>query len=183
MKYVFGIAGLDQIFAQYPFRSLVLLRRLNTVDNGDRMLIRISSCISALVLALTLTACATTGPQSNEVEIRSGVIEQITPVELASNHHSGIGAVVGGLAGLGIGSLIGAGTGRDVAMVLGTVGGAFAGNEVQKKNEQPVPGQQIIVRTGHGVLVSVSQSVDSRLYRGQSVYIEGSGEGARVVPR
>jgi len=58
--------------------------------------------------------------------------------------------VVGGLAGLGFGSLIGAGTGRDVAMVLGTVGGAFAGNEVQKKYDQPVAGQQIVVRTSNG---------------------------------
>ena len=147
------------------------------------MLNRISSCISALVLALTLAACATTGPQSYDVEIRTGVIEQVTQVELASNHHSGVGAVVGGLAGLGIGSLIGAGTGRDVAMVLGAVGGAYAGNEVQKKNDQPVPGQQIIVRTSRGVLVSVTQPVDSRLFKGQGVYIEGSGDGARVVPR
>lgn len=144
---------------------------------------KISSYLSALVLALALGACATPGQQAGQMEIRSGVIEQITAVELPSNQHRGVGAVVGGLAGLGIGSLIGAGTGRDVAMVLGTVGGAFAGNEVQKKYEKPVPGQQIIVRTGSGVLVSVTQPVDPGLRQGQRVYIEGSGEDARVVAR
>jgi outer membrane lipoprotein SlyB len=91
--------------------------------------------------------------------------------------------VVGGLAGLGIGSLIGGGTGRDVAMVLGTVGGAVIGNEVQKRNDRPVLGQQIIVRTSSGVLVSITQPASATLKVGQRVYIEGSGDGARVVPQ
>jgi len=142
---------------------------------------KITAYVSAVFLALTLTACATTSP--GEVEIRSGVIEQITVVDLPSNQHAGVGAVVGGLAGLGIGSLIGGGTGRDVAMVLGTVGGAFAGNAVQKHYDKPVQGQQIIVRTTSGVLVSISQPTNPGLRQGQRVYIEGSGEDARVVAR
>jgi len=91
--------------------------------------------------------------------------------------------VIGGLGGLGIGSLIGAGTGRDVAMVLGTLGGAVMGNNVQKKYDQPEAGQQIIVRVSSGVLVIVTQPVDSRLQQGMPVYIEGNGDGARVIPR
>ena len=98
---------------------------------------RLSIGVAALALVFALGACTTTGQyyggqQYNQAEIRSGVIEQITPVEIASNQHSGVGAVVGGLVGLGIGSLIGGGTGRDVAMVAGTIGGAYVGNEVQK---------------------------------------------------
>jgi outer membrane lipoprotein SlyB len=144
---------------------------------------KIASYFPVLALIVFLTACATPGQQSGDMEIRTGVIEQITPIEISSNQHAGVGAVVGGVAGLGIGSLIGAGTGRDVAMVLGAVGGAFAGNAVQKKYDQPVPGQQIIVRTSNGVLVSVTQPANANLIKGQRVYIEGSGEGARVVPR
>jgi len=68
-------------------------------------------------------------------------------------------------------------------MVLGTLGGALTGNEIQKKRDQPEPGQQIIVRVTSGVLVMVTQPVDSRLRQGQPVYIEGSGDGARVIPR
>jgi len=153
------------------------------------MLQKIASRLLASALALILTACAAPGTQqggmdkSGETEIRAGVIEQITSVQIQSNHHAGVGAVVGGLTGLGLGSLIGGGSGRDVAMVLGTVGGAFAGNEIQKKNDQPVPGQQIIVRTSHGVLVSVTQPANPNLFNGQRVYIEGNGDGARVVPR
>ena len=144
---------------------------------------KFASYLSALALAVMLTACATPGQQPGEMDIRTGIIEQINVAQLQSNHHAGVGAVVGGIAGLGLGSLIGAGTGRDVAMVLGTVGGAFAGNEIQKKYDQPVPGQQIIVRTTNGVLISVTQATNPNLFKGQRVYVEGSGDGARVVPR
>jgi outer membrane lipoprotein SlyB len=118
-----------------------------------------------------------------EVEIRQGVIEQITATQIQSNHHRGVGAVVGGLGGLGIGSLIGGGTGREVAMVVGTIGGALAGNAVQKKHDQPQSAQQVIVRVKSGVLVAITQPVDARLAVGRRVYIEGNGEGARVVPQ
>jgi outer membrane lipoprotein SlyB len=141
------------------------------------------SCVMSVALVSMLFACAAVGTQSGSAEIRSGVIEQITEVQIKSSHHKGVGAVVGGVAGLGLGSLIGAGTGRDVAMVLGAVGGALAGHEVQKKYDKPVPGQQIIVRTTSGVLVSVTQPVSPGLSKGQKVYIEGNGEGAKVLPQ
>ena len=147
------------------------------------MIQRITSYISAMALALTLAACAAPGGGPGEMEIRTGTIEQITPVQIKSNQHTGVGAVVGGLAGLGIGSLIGAGTGRDVAMVVGTIGGAVVGNKVQQHYNQPVAGQQIIVRTSNGVLVSVTQPANPNLRQGQRVYVEGSGEDARVVLR
>ncbi len=68
-------------------------------------------------------------------------------------------------------------------MVLGAVGGAFSGNAVQKKYDQPVAGQQVVVRVNNGVLVSISQPTNANLFNGQRVYIQGSGDGARVVPR
>jgi outer membrane lipoprotein SlyB len=135
------------------------------------------------VLALGITACAAPGAQPGEMEIRRGTIEQINAVQIQTNQHQGLGAVVGGLAGLGIGSLIGGGTGRDVAMVAGTIGGALIGNEVQKKHDQPIPGQQVFVRTSSGVLVSITQPSNAALRVGQRVYIEGNGEGARVMPQ
>ena len=147
------------------------------------MIKQFSTWITAVALALFMSACAAPGNAPGEVEIRSGVIEQITQVELSNKTPAGVGAVVGGLAGLGIGSLIGAGTGRDVAMVLGTVGGAIAGNQVQKHYDRPEAGQQIIVRLTSGVLVSVTQPANPNLFQGQKVFVEGSGQDARVVPR
>ena len=137
----------------------------------------------AALLVMALVATSALAQTGGETEIRQGVVEQITNTQITSNHHRGVGAVVGGLAGLGIGSLVGGGTGRDVAMVVGTIGGALTGNEVQKKHDQPVPAQQVIVRVKSGVLVAVTQPVDSRLKTGHKVYIEGNGEGARVVPQ
>lgn len=142
-----------------------------------------ASLAAAALLAGCLLGEAALAQPPGEVEIRQGVIEQIADVKLQSNHHRGVGAIVGGLGGLGIGSLIGGGTGRDVAMVAGTLGGALLGNHVQKRYDQPLPGQQVIVRVKSGVLVQVTQPADSRLRTGQSVYIEGNGDGARVVPR
>jgi len=152
-------------------------------DDGRSFMNRVLKQVATGVLVVTLAACAAPGPQPGEMEIRRGVIEQINSVQIDSNHHQGVGAVAGGLAGLGIGSLIGAGTGRDVAMVLGTLGGALIGNEVQKKHDRPVVGQQVIVRTSNGVLVSVTQPASSNLRVGQRVYIEGNGDGARVIPQ
>jgi outer membrane lipoprotein SlyB len=147
------------------------------------MLNRLSSYTFATLLSCMMIAGQASGQQPGAMEVRQGVIEQITPVQLQSNQHRGVGAIVGGLGGLGIGSLIGGGTGRDVAMVAGALGGALFGNEIQKKHDQPVPGQQVIVRVTSGVLVAVTQPVDLSLRTGQRVYIEGSGEGARVIPQ
>ena len=145
------------------------------------MLKRLSSYVLAGLLGLLLIAGPASAQQPGAMEIRQGVIEQITQMELPTNHHRGLGAVIGGLGGLGIGSLIGGGTGRDVAMVAGTLGGALFGNDLQKKYDQPVPGQQIIVRLKSGVLVAITQPLDPNLRVGQRVYVEGAGEGARVI--
>ena len=147
------------------------------------MLKRLARNFAPFVLILVLAACAGPGPsvQPDAVEVRTGVIEQITPTQITSNQHSGVGAVLGGLIGIGIGSQIGHGSGRDVAMVAGAIGGGLLGNEMQKKHDQPIAAQQIVVRTGSGVLVVVTQPVDPTLYVGQRVIIQGNGEGAFVT--
>src|ERR1700742_5133651 len=97
--------------------------------------------LMAIVMALVLAACA--APPSAPPEIRMGKIEQIQPTTIASDNHTGVGAVLGGLAGVGIGSLIGNGTGRDVAMVVGAIGGTVAGSQVARRYDTPLAGQQI----------------------------------------
>jgi outer membrane lipoprotein SlyB len=115
--------------------------------------------------------------------IRQGKIEQIMPTEIPTSHHAGVGAVLGGLAGVGIGSLIGGGTGRDVAMVVGAIGGSVAGSQIAERYSKPLEGQQIFVRTDSGVLVEVTQPVMPGLRVGQRVFIQGNGEAARVQPQ
>ena len=136
------------------------------------------------VLALLLAACAGGGGGPGEMEIRQGRIEQITMTEMKSNHDAGLGAVLGGVAGAGIGSLIGAGTGKDVAIAAGAIIGAVGGNYAQQRYfDKPQPAQQIYVRLSSGVLVAITQPVNPALYQGAPVFVEGSGESARVVLR
>jgi len=111
---------------------------------------RIVALSVIVVLSMGLTACAPTTPAA-PLEIRSGVIQQISVTQIANSHETGVGAVIGALGGLGVGALIGSGTGKAVAMVLGAVGGAVGGNEIQKHYDKPIAGQQIFVRTSSGV--------------------------------
>lgn len=137
----------------------------------------------AAVVAMVLAACATPGYSPQDSEIRSGVVEQLTMTQVKSTHDQGLGAIVGGIAGAGLGSLIGAGTGRDVAIAAGAIAGALGGNVVQNRYyDRPVPAQQVIVRLKSGVLVSITQPVNESLRQGSRVYVEGTGNEARVVP-
>jgi outer membrane lipoprotein SlyB len=147
----------------------------------------IASWLSVTFLGLVLGGCSAVGAGSGgagETEIRSGKIEQITLTQMQTNHDSGVGAILGGIGGLALGSLVGKGTGRDVAMVAGALAGGVGGNYVEKKKyDQPVEAQQIIVRTHSGVLVQVTQPINPALTKGLNVYVEGSGNDARVVPQ
>ncbi|MNL14539.1 hypothetical protein D3C87_1354840 [compost metagenome] len=138
-------------------------------------------------MTVLISACSAVGSTdggAGEIEIRSGKIEQISLTQMQTNHDSGVGAVLGGLGGLALGSLIGGGTGRDVAMVAGALAGAAGGNYAEKKKyDQPVEAQQIIVRVSSGVLVSVTQPINPSLAKGSKVYIQGSGNDARVMPQ
>ena len=142
------------------------------------------STLTAASLLLVLAACAAPGGGPTEMEVRTGVIEQINAAELRSNHDLGVGAIVGGLAGAGLGSLIGAGTGREVAIAAGALAGAVGGSYAQRQYfDKPQPAQQVIVRLTNGVLVSITQPINSTLRQGQKVTIEGAGSSARVVPQ
>jgi len=77
------------------------------------------------------------------------------------------GAVVGGL----VGSQIGGGSGKNVATVLGAVGGGVAGNEVEKRARATTV-YQVRVRMDDGTLRTVTH--DTAPAVGQMVTLEGS---------
>jgi outer membrane lipoprotein SlyB len=95
----------------------------------------------------------------------------------------GLGAVVGGVTGATLGSLVGSGTGRDIAMVAGALGGTVAGTNVASSAAPTIAGQEIFVRTDTGVLIEVTQPATQDLRVGQRVFIQGTGESARVTPQ
>jgi outer membrane lipoprotein SlyB len=120
--------------------------------------------------------------QLGEQQIQYGNIVQINPVTLEGDHQLGLGAVIGAAAGGLLGSLVGGGSGRDVAVVIGAIGGGVAGNEVQNNYVDKKPGSHIIVHLDNGVHVAITQPLNPDLYVGERVMIQGSGQSARVVP-
>lgn len=61
-----------------------------------------------------------------------GVIEEVRAIDNPAQG-SGLGAVGGALVGGVLGHQVGGGRGQDVATVAGALGGAYAGNEIEKK--------------------------------------------------
>ena len=76
------------------------------------------------------------------------VIEEVREVEKAGQA-SGAGAVGGAVVGGVIGHQMGGGRGRDVATVLGALGGGLAGNQIEKNAKKTVE-YQIIIRYEDG---------------------------------
>ncbi|MGP1685238.1 MAG: glycine zipper 2TM domain-containing protein, partial [Giesbergeria sp.] len=84
-----------------------------------------------------------------------GVIESVREVE-KKGEGSGLGAAVGGVAGGLLGRQTGNGRGRDVMTVLGAIGGAFAGNAVEK-NVKNVKNYEIAIRFDDGTSRLITQ--------------------------
>jgi outer membrane lipoprotein SlyB len=123
----------------------------------------------------------TTGAAAAQSE-RQGSISTIEFIKVDQDHQLGIGTVVGAVAGGLLGSQIGSGRGATVATIAGAVAGGAGGTVVESKMNKK-DAQRVTVRMKTGGHVSIVQPVDSRLKTGMNVVVEGSGEGARVVPR
>jgi outer membrane lipoprotein SlyB len=63
-----------------------------------------------------------------------GVIESVRTVETKGTG-SGLGAVGGGVVGGLLGNQVGGGHGKDAMTIVGAIGGAMAGNEVEKRSK------------------------------------------------
>lgn len=136
--------------------------------------------VAMVAVVAVLAACAQPGPAPGESEVRYGRINRIDAVQIESDAHLGLGAVIGSVAGGVLGHQFGGGNGRDVATVAGALAGGFAGAQVEKNNEKR-PGQHIIVQLNNGVAVGITQATDPNLRVGDSVRIDGTGNSARVV--
>jgi outer membrane lipoprotein SlyB len=98
-----------------------------------------------------------------------GVVESIREVA-SEGHGSGLGAVGGAVAGGVLGHQVGGGRGQDVATVVGVVGGAFAGNEVEKRMKSSTS-YAVTVRLDDGSTRVISESVAPSWRAGDRVKI------------
>lgn len=83
-----------------------------------------------------------------------GVIESVREIE-KKGEGSGLGVAAGGVAGGLLGRQTGAGRGRDAMTVLGAIGGAVAGHQIEK-NVKKVKSYEIAIRfdDGSGQLIT-----------------------------
>lgn len=110
---------------------------------------------------------------------RYGTITRLERVKVDDSYKLGVGTAVGAVAGGILGSEIGDSTGATVAgAVLGGLAGTYGESKLVKKNAQ-----KITVGMDTGGRVTILQPENSRLREGMKVWIEGSGENARVLPR
>lgn len=146
----------------------------------------LAAALAAATLVF-LAGCASDGQSTQPLgereqeEVRYGRIVKIDNVQIEGDYQTGVGAVIGGVAGGFLGAQFGGGSARGIATVLGAVGGAFAGSAVERRYAQPVPGQYITVKLDNEVTVGITQPVDASLRVGDRVRIAGRGPEARVV--
>jgi outer membrane lipoprotein SlyB len=98
-----------------------------------------------------------------------GVIESVREID-AKGAGSGLGAVGGGVLGGLLGNQVGGGRGQDVMTVVGVVGGAVAGNEVEKR-VKATKSYEIVVRMNDGSSRVISQANATNWRIGEKVKI------------
>lgn len=127
-----------------------------------------------------LAAAVPAGEVRQEAACAScGVIETIRQVQVPTGQSTGgdqhnlIGTLAGGVAGGVVGNQFGGGHGKDALTVLGAVGGALAGREVQQnmKGKQTVTRYEILVRMNDG---------SARTFHADSAQF-ASGDHVRIV--
>ncbi|RZS53219.1 glycine zipper 2TM domain-containing protein [Sphaerotilus mobilis] len=98
-----------------------------------------------------------------------GVVESVTAVK-RKGEGSGVGAVAGTVVGGAVGNQFGKGDGRTAMTVLGAIGGAVAGHEVEKQVKATTV-YVVKVRTDGGALRTVEQASAPAV--GARVKVEG----------
>ena len=136
----------------------------------------------ALGAVLALGACAdmntsnypSTYPQStnsNREYSEYGVVQSIDLVRQGGTGVGGgaiLGAVVGGI----LGNQVGDGDGRTAATVIGAAGGAYAGNEMEKRNQSQADAFKMTIRMRDGSYQTLTQTSHADIRVGDRVRIE-----------
>lgn len=100
-----------------------------------------------------------------------GVVVAVKEIE-QEGKGSGLGVIAGGVAGGIIGNQVGQGTGRDLATLAGVVGGAFAGNTVEKKIKKTNV-YDVTVKLGNGEERVIRYTTAPGVMAGDMIKVEG----------
>jgi outer membrane lipoprotein SlyB len=117
----------------------------------------------------TANAPASSAPEKR-ICANCGNVSSITPVE-KKGEGSGAGAVIGGIVGGVLGHQVGGGRGKDLATAAGAIGGAVAGNEIEKSNKRTVH-YEVRVLMEDGTYRTVRYETEPGVRVGDKVKIE-----------
>ena len=113
----------------------------------------------------------TQAPVAKPVCANCGVIDAIIETEKAGEG-SGVGIAGGALGGAVIGKQFGNGRGQDALTILGAIGGAIAGHQVEKK-VRSTKVYEVRVRMEDGSIRSVNQTTAPTWRSGDRVRLDG----------
>ena len=148
-----------------------------------------SFLILILLMASGLVGCASnlSGESYSRSEARTvqqveyGIIEQLRPVKIEGTKTpigSGAGAIIGGIAGSGVGS----GRSRSVMAVIGAVAGGMAGAAIEEGVTR-TQGVEITVKMNKGGTIAIVQALspNQRFTVGDRVRVLYGRENTRVT--
>jgi outer membrane lipoprotein SlyB len=139
----------------------------------------------SLLLAVPLAACdsrtepqATAAPATARAEpaprcYDCGTITNVEPMT-AKGEGTGLGMVIGAVAGGVAGHQVGDGRGQDAATVIGAVGGAVAGNEIEKRVKGTKYFQVTVTLDNGGATRTVDVASMNGLGNGSRVKVVGN---------
>jgi outer membrane lipoprotein SlyB len=123
----------------------------------------------------TNTNTGTAYPQQNTSSYTQyGVVQSIALVPQNTPSTSiGAGTIAGAVVGGILGNQVGGGSGKTAATVLGAAGGAYAGHELEKRNQtQQGNVYQLTVRLNNGTYQTLTQTTNNDIRVGDSVRID-----------
>lgn len=112
-----------------------------------------------------------------------GVVASMEQVQVPVQDHSNhiVGTVAGGVVGGVVGNRFGGGGGKAALTVLGAVGGALAGHEIERniKGQQTVTRYQLVARTNDGRMHTFRSDTPFQYSPGQPIRVENN----QLLPR
>lgn len=133
------------------------------------------TCI-AVSLSILLSACATVKPEDKNVFY--GKVISVRPFIGQESQPNLTGALVGATAGGVVGHQFGGGNGKTALTVLGVLGGAVAGSQInQTLVNVPMTELQIQIQNGSSFNINVK---DSGFRIGKQVEITQEGKTAQI---
>lgn len=150
-----------------------------TIKSGDRIAsnskvtanLRLGDSRSSAVLGKPLLSTVANRRAARHCA-NCGVVEAVNVIEVKGDGNY-LGMIAGGLAGALLGHQVGGGSGKTIATVAGAAGGAFAGNEVEKRMKT-TKHYEVITRLESGGTQAIPYETDPGFKVGDKVKVENN---------